>query len=887
MFTQDTQQDKITVLGKTFNSEDERREYFRNELRSILPELKQMEGFPIGEDEDIIKLSDPPYYTACPNPWLNDFIAEWEDGKKQLLLEGKRVSDFEVDEPYASDVSVGKSNPVYTAHTYHTKVPHPAIMRYILHYTNPGDIILDGFGGTGMTGVACGGCETSDNKIKLDISNEWKAKYNREPNWGKRHAICQDLSPIATYITSVYNSKVDFDELIKESNSVIEEIKSRCKWMYETKHDNGQLGRIAYVVWSNSIICQNCSTDFVYWSSALNREEKTINDFVKCPKCGVEGKRSDFDTLLKSDFDVVLGDTIKSKHLTPVLIKYKYGNKGFEKEPDEFDLKNLEKINNTKIGDWVPSYRMPSGDEARRNDKEGVTNVHHFYTKRNLLALSIANQVIEESNCSHILKFILTGMVVRSTLMNRMHVRNYFFGGGGWNAGHLKGTLYIPPLPMETSILEQLDDKFKGLIKALRFMNRQSTSTITSTGSTTKLPVGDESIDYIFTDPPFGANIMYSELNFLWESWLKVITNNSDEAICNKTQNKNLLQYQNLITHCFKEYFRVLKKGKWITIEFSNTSAAVWNSIQTALLNSGFVIANTSALDKKQGGMRSITTATAVRQDLIITCYKPSSEFDEKFKQHQNTDVAVWDFVEEHLHHLPIHLVKENATTAIIERSPKILFDRLIAFYVQKGLPVPIDAGKFQEGLRERFIERDGMFFSNEQVQEYDKKKAEAPSFIQLSILVSSEQDGVYWLKNLLKEKSLTYQDIQPQWMQALAGVRKGDVIPELATILDENFLKDNEGKWYLPDPENEADLEKLRNKRLLKQFEDYKSQATTARAKKIKEVRVDALRAGFKQCYQDKDFPTIVAVGDKIPNNLLMEDEVLLQFYDIASSRV
>ena len=178
------------------------------------------------------------------------------------------------------------------------------------------------------------------------------------------------------------------------------------------------------------------------------------------------------------------------------------------------------------------------------------------------------------------------------------------------------------------------------------------------------------------------------------------------------------------------------------------------------------------------------------------------------------------------------------------------------------------------------------MFFTNEQVQEYDKKKAENPEFIQLSILVSSEQDGVLWLKNVLAEKSLAYQDIHPLWMQALAGVRKGDVIPELADILEENFLKDAQGKWYVPDPENEADLEKLRNKRLLKQFEVYKTEAAKPKGK-IKEVRVEALRAGFKQSYQDKDFKTIVQIGDRIPNNLLMEDEVLLQFYDIASSRV
>ena len=88
--------DKVVCLGMEFPSEDARREYFRAELRKKLPELKQIEGFPIGEDDDIINLSDPPYYTACPNPWLNDFIEEWEKEKVELEKEGKRKANFEV-----------------------------------------------------------------------------------------------------------------------------------------------------------------------------------------------------------------------------------------------------------------------------------------------------------------------------------------------------------------------------------------------------------------------------------------------------------------------------------------------------------------------------------------------------------------------------------------------------------------------------------------------------------------------------------------------------------------------------------------------------------------------------------------------------------------------
>ena len=104
----------VKVLGMEFANDDERRAYFREELRKKLPELKQIEGFPIGEDDDIINLSDPPYYTACPNPWLNNFIKEWESEKVILQSDGKRTEDFEVKEPYAIDVKVSKSNPIYT-----------------------------------------------------------------------------------------------------------------------------------------------------------------------------------------------------------------------------------------------------------------------------------------------------------------------------------------------------------------------------------------------------------------------------------------------------------------------------------------------------------------------------------------------------------------------------------------------------------------------------------------------------------------------------------------------------------------------------------------------------------------------------------------------------
>jgi len=866
----DTETKQITVLGKTFNSEEERREYFREELRKHLPEIKKMEGFPIGEDEDILNLSNPPYYTACPNPWLNDFVLEWEENKKLLEAAGKRSSEFEVNEPYANDISEGKGHPIYSAHTYHTKVPHLAIMRYILKYTQPGDIILDGFGGTGMTGVASNLCENPDLDFKHKIEKEFP-----DVIWGKRNSICSDLSPYASFIANGYNSVVDNAMFHDTCSKVIDEAEQKYSWLYETKV-NGIKAKINYILWSELLECKICGGHQAKWSPS-NYESFELDSEQICKNCNAKGKES-FNSIFETIHDPIIDDTIKKKMYQPVLINFILNGKRGFKKPDNEDL---YVINNSKellkkYSDISPIVKVEKGDKTSELLRDKWNYIHHLFTPRNLVTLL---ELWENLN------FDRGRMLITSTLTKTSSIlHNVGFKKGKVNlAGALPNALYVPGIFAERNIFELHRSKLKDLS-----FKGATTRGVVQTGSATHLTnLESNSIDYIFTDPPFGANLMYSELNSIHEGWLKVKTSTKNEAIINRTQIKKQTEYLDLMQKSFSEYHRVLKSGAWMTVEFSSTKAEIWNIIQTALTKANFIVASVDALYKGQGTYNSQTNATSVKQDLIISCYKSSKEFDDKFKTHQDSETGVWDFLEEHLDHLPIHLVKENATTAIIERSPKILFDRLIAFYVQKSLPVPIDAGKFQQGLRELFIERDGMFFTNEQVQEYDKKKAENPEFIQLSILVSSEQDGVLWLKNLLTDKSLTYQDIQPLWMQALAGVRKGDVIPELADILEENFLKDAEGKWYTPDPENEADLEKLRTKRLLKQFETYKTEAAKPKAKKIKEVRVEALRAGFKQCYQDKDFSSIVSVGDKIPNNLLMEDEVLLQFYDIASTRV
>lgn len=879
------QNQPVVCLGREFPNDQARREYYREELRKKLPELRKIEGFPIGEDDDIINLSDPPYYTACPNPWLNDFIAEWEQQKVQLEAEGKRKSDFEVKEPYASDVSEGKNNPVYTAHTYHTKVPHPAIMRYILHYTQPGDIVLDGFAGTGMTGVAAQACGDRNTVYSQKIADEWKLMYNKIPQWGVRHAICGDLSPYAADMSYCYNSPLNVTFFKREMERIVKELNEECAWMYKTTDDSGKpVGKINCVVWSDVFTCHNCGKEYVFWNESVDNKKKCIHDKYVCPHCHAQQTKKTSSVAFETVYDEGLGTTVKRIKSVPVIVAYSVGTKRYEKKPDQYDIDIIKKIDNLFIEDFYPKTRLPEGGETRRNDKIGITNVHQFFTKRNLAVLSRLYSKIEASPIADKLRFVFTGMINRSTVMNRVHINNYFFGGGGWNAGHLKGTLYVPNAPVETSVLEQISDKVSALVRASEFLPKQLDN-LQYVGSADNLTLADNSIDYIFVDPPFGANINYSELNFLPEPWLKVITNNNHEAIENSSQDKDAVFYRDMMVNCFKEFYRVLKPGKWITIEFSNTSSAVWNSIQQAITAAGFVIAYVAALDKKQGGIRSITTTTAVRQDLILSCYKPSKEMLAVFNE-SNDSKNVWAFVEEHLKHLPVHQIVGESTSTIIERSPKIIYDRLISYYVQHGLPIPVDAKEFQAGLKDHFIERDEMYFTVEQVSDYEEKRNKTAGIVPMGIIVSDESNGIQWLKNQLRDTPKTYQEIQPEWMQAINGLRKGDVLPELRQLLEENFIEIEGGKWRLPNMQDDIDKEAMRTKSLLKEFKLYAEAANKPKVK-IKEARVEALRTGFKQCYIDKDFQTIVQVGEKIPQNLLEEDDVLLQFYEIALNKV
>ena len=914
----------VECLGLSFPNDQARREHFLGILKEKLKdhEFRKSEGFPIGKDEDILALSDPPYFTACPNPFIADFIKHY--GKP--YDPSKPYSR----EPFAVDVSEGRSGLFYDAHSYHTKVPHKAIMRYILHYTEPGDVVFDGFCGTGMTGVAAQVCgdkavveslgyrvDKDGTILQEEMDEDGKTVWRPFSKLGVRRVILNDLSPAATFITYNYNTPVDVTAFEREAKRILKEVEAECGWMYETLHTDGKTkGKINYTVWSDVFVCPECTSEVIFWETAVDKEAGSVRDEFPCLHCGAMLTKRRMERAWVSKYDSAIKQTIRQAKQVPVLVNYTVGGKRAEKAPDKSDLALIAKIENSDIPYWFPTTAIPKGDKTGEPLRIGISHVHHFYTRRNLWVLSALRGTIKRSRFNRTLAFLISSYdLTHSTLMTRI-----IFKSGGNKpvlTGYQSGTLYIPSLPVEKNIFQGVESQKLPIVKeSLAWVNSWNIAATMSTEHTT---LEKDSVDYFFFDPPFGSNIMYSELNFLWESWLKVMTNNKAEAIENHAQHKGINEYRQLMTACFKEAYRVLKPGRWMTVEFSNTKASVWNSIQTALSDAGFIVANVSALDKKQGSFNAVTNTTSVKQDLVISAYKPNGGFENRFQKEATTEEGVWDFVRTHLNYLPIVKRGVGAThlIAVTERDPRILYDQMVAYYVRKGYPVPLNSAEFQEGLSQRFSYRDGMYFLPDQVAEYDKRKLTSGGMEQMSLFVSDESSAIAWLRQLLKDKPLSFQDIHPLFIKELGGWQKYERPLELSLLLQQNFLrydgigqvpeqihahlstnwkdlrnlpKDDpalrakaKDRWYVPDPNKVGDLEKLRERSLLREFEDYR----TSSQKRLKVFRLEAVRAGFKRAWQDRDYDTIIAVAQKIPEDVLQEDAKLLMWYDQAMTRL
>ena len=297
-----------------------------------------------------------------------------------------------------------------------------------------------------------------------------------------------------------------------------------------------------------------------------------------------------------------------------------------------------------------------------------------------------------------------------------------------------------------------------------------------------------------------------------------------------------------MMSDCFGNYCRVLKPGRWMTVEFHNSRNALERHPE-ALQHAGFVVADVRTLDKKQGSFQQVVSGNTVKQDLIISAYKPNGGLEERFQKKAGTEEGVWDFVSTHLRQLPVFVAKGGRCEAD-RRAAKLPAVRPNGRLPRPaGIPVPFRHQSFTPGFGSDFLNGTACTSCPSRSPSTTAGASKCKEVEQLaavrqrreecdpvgSAATCREADDVSRLAAALHERSST-------------SVGEARAAVELRTILEQNFVEDDDGSWRVPDPKKEADLEQLRHRALMKEFQQYLETKG-----KLKVVRTEALRAGFK----------------------------------------
>lgn len=561
------------------------------------------------------------------------------------LLKAHEKSAITPTSPLESDISAGKNTYTYDAHTYHTKVPPQGIAELLSYYLPRGGLALDPFAGSGMTGVAA-------RALGLDC-------------------ILNELSPAASFIANRFVSTVSPVEFEAAVQAVLKELKPLRQHLYSTTcRECGKATELLYTVWSYKVLCNRCGTQFLLWDCCRQygqtvREHKILTEFP-CPSCSVLLKKS---MLARTD-------------ALPVMVGYKCcGSKQQEVthalNDSDKQLIALLEGSAPLVDSFFPKHELPDGVNLRQPKKHGLSSVDKFYTRRNLSALSHLWQTIHRIDSLEVaahLAFVFTSLYRRVTKLSEFR----FWGGSGNTA-----RLNVPHIFDEANIFVSFERKAQTILDHLETTARTYKGrTVVINNSATDLDyLPSDSVDLIFTDPPFGANINYSEMNFLWEAWLGSFTDARNEAVMNRIQGKGVREYEFLMRRCLAECFRVLRPGHWMLLVFMNSSKEVWEALRKSIVAVGFEISKTQIFDKQHGTFKQFVSDNTAGMDLVLHCRKPATAaFPDRETSRWTLAPSVANFLEAKGPSLP------RSVYLHVERSEEVDFRTLYSEWLAQSI---------------------------------------------------------------------------------------------------------------------------------------------------------------------------------------------------------
>ncbi len=572
---------------------------------------------------------------------------------------------------------------MYHAHAYPTKISPESIALLIACHTQPGALIYDGFGGSGTTAIGTLLCSRPTEGMRAEAE-----RLGLDPVWGPRRALVHEISGMGSFIGSTLCSRPSPAAFFEAAKRLLAAAERECGWMYAAHDPDGAEGVARYFIWSERLDCPKCGAAAALWDGCMRLSPTEIADTFLCRVCNKPTPIAEIRRTTTDERDDLLGGTRRVRERSIARVSGGAGGGQWTRAPRDSDLALLERIAAAPIPRGVPVAPMMGrggeawGDLWRAGYHVGITHAHHFYTRRNLIVLGTLHALIEDQPATMrdpLRLWLSSYNSSHSTLMTRVVAKR---GQPELVLTSAQpGVLYISGLPVEKNVLLGLRRKITTLTEAFVLLRDTDGDAQVRWADGTRADLPDGSVDYVFTDPPFGGNIPYSEVNFLAETWLGRVTKPGGEAIVSPAQGKGLADYEALLESSFREARRILKPDGCATVVFHSTQANVWGALNGALARAGFAVELSNILDKRQGSFKQVTTRNMAKGDpmLLLT---PRTVGEAAAPD--STRILISRLLDEARTH-----------TNADERSRERLYSRFVSHYLERRCAPPMDADAF------------------------------------------------------------------------------------------------------------------------------------------------------------------------------------------------
>jgi ParB-like chromosome segregation protein Spo0J len=649
-----------------------------------------------------------------------------------------------------------------------------------------------------------------------------------------RHGIALDLSPSATHITANSLLFVDDNAFHREVKKITTALQRQIEPLFSCRYNNSSV-IISSIVRSEQAQCDKCLKYFVII------EPHTTTAREKCPFC-----KERFSTRTQSVtfgpsviVAVEVRDSWNAKRGELIWLDKNGGALKLVMDEDKVH-RQAEQIREHLVQP-VPQRLLDLGGRLLTT---GSTTIGLLYEDRALCALAmIADRI--ESISDPILKgkllLAFTGITTNCSKLYR------FREGGG---GGPMGAYYVPPIRRELNPLLAWSDKIATIASSLdEISSWQGYYAIVSTQSSDRMDIPSNSIDYVFTDPPYADTMPFGDLNFIWDSWLGAVANHDAEAIGTSWKGR--------MTAVFKEVYRVLKPGAFCSVCYHDTSEGTWADLLDVMAEAGLCAVfgkDVLYIETTAKSYQQTVADKVIKRDHVVNFVKPFDHVRIATSPSVSVSTAMSTYSS------AVRSMVRDFLTESPGATKDRIYDYVIARLMREERLEPHDfekllgnvADEVQEPVKQDlFTNREAdLFGSHVQSRWYLKETAD-----QIDHAEQAKEDAAAarlskFIAEYLKKKpeleGVHYSDLFEQYLPVHDKPRR-----LLADWLVEFFIKTPSGTWRLPDVEEGHQLARLREAgtlRRIKRFANALIEGVTVRDKDRPGSDVDLLE-WLRQC--------------------------------------